>query len=90
MGCHRGKVWNHIQHRFRAITNLFSHLHIKEEEENDYIHGEIYLVVKMRVRELAKTALLPSDIDIAKTRKWVGFGVDMGNSQTHMGSHIGR
>lgn len=56
------RLYNHIQRRFRAITSSFPRLHLKGEEENDEIHEEINLVVKMRVRELAKTALLSQDI----------------------------
>ncbi|KAJ6110585.1 hypothetical protein N7486_002820 [Penicillium sp. IBT 16267x] len=39
---------------FRAITDSFPHVHVKGEEENDRIYKEIDLVVKIRVKELAK------------------------------------
>jgi hypothetical protein len=32
MGCHCAKGLTHIQHRFRAITNPFPHLHLKGKE----------------------------------------------------------
>ncbi|KAJ5814106.1 uncharacterized protein N7503_000856 [Penicillium pulvis] len=51
-----------IQHGFQDITDSFPHLHLKGEEENDQIHKEIDLVVKIRVDELAKLAQLPCDI----------------------------
>jgi hypothetical protein len=56
------RPYNHIQNRFRAITDSFLRLHLKGEEENDQIRKEIDLVVKIRVRELAETALLSWDI----------------------------
>ncbi|KAJ5889949.1 hypothetical protein N7504_010759, partial [Penicillium tannophilum] len=51
-----------IQHSFQDITDSFPHLHLKGEDENDQIHREIDLVVKIRVEELAKIAQLPYDI----------------------------
>ncbi|KAJ5556434.1 hypothetical protein N7494_000349 [Penicillium frequentans] len=51
-----------IQHSFQDITDSFPHLHLKGEEENDQIHREIDLVVKIRVEELARLAQLPSYI----------------------------
>ncbi|KAJ5932870.1 hypothetical protein N7516_007359, partial [Penicillium verrucosum] len=55
------RPYNHIQNRFRDITESFPHLHLKGEEENDQIHKEIDLVVKIRVGQLAKTARLSSN-----------------------------
>ncbi|KAJ5560454.1 hypothetical protein N7513_002853 [Penicillium frequentans] len=52
------RPYDHIQHHFRTITDLFPHIHIKGEGENDKIHDEINLVVKARVRELS----LPPDV----------------------------
>lgn len=52
------RPYEHIQNHFGVITNLFPQIHIKGEEENDRIHKEIDLVVKIRVRELS----LPPDI----------------------------
>ncbi|KAJ5660344.1 hypothetical protein N7507_006795 [Penicillium longicatenatum] len=56
------RPYDHIQNQFGVITNPFPHLHLKGEEENDQIHKEINLVVKMRVKKLAKTAKLSLDI----------------------------
>jgi hypothetical protein len=55
------RPYDHIQDGFRAITDSFPHIHIKGEEENDRIHEEIDLVVKIRVIELAKTVPLSAD-----------------------------
>jgi ankyrin repeat protein len=57
------RPYDDIQNRFRAITDSFPHLHLKGEEENDQIHQEIDLVVKMRVKELAERAALSWDIE---------------------------
>lgn len=56
------RPYDHIQDHFRAITDSFPHIHIKGEEENNRIHKEIDLVVKIRVRELAETVPLSPDI----------------------------
>ncbi|OGE47259.1 hypothetical protein PENARI_c052G10296 [Penicillium arizonense] len=56
------RPYDHIQDKFRAITDSFPHIHIKGEEENDRIHREIDLVVKIRVRELAETVPLSPDV----------------------------
>ncbi|KAJ5660885.1 uncharacterized protein N7484_000257 [Penicillium longicatenatum] len=53
------RPYDHIQNHFRAITDSFPHIHIKGEEENDRIHEEIDLVVKVRVKELADDVQLP-------------------------------
>ncbi|KAJ5160773.1 uncharacterized protein N7482_007777 [Penicillium canariense] len=52
------RPYNDIQLGFRAITDAFPQLHLKGEEENDQIHEEIDLVVKMRVKDLAQAARL--------------------------------
>ncbi|CAG8416225.1 unnamed protein product, partial [Penicillium salamii] len=56
------RPYHHIQNHFRETTDSFPHLHLKGEEENDQIHKEIDLVVKMRINELAKAASLSWDI----------------------------
>ncbi|KAJ5675431.1 hypothetical protein N7462_008328 [Penicillium macrosclerotiorum] len=56
------RPYDRIQDHFRAITDLFSHVRIKGEEENDRIHEEIDLVVKIRVKELAEGAQLPPEV----------------------------
>jgi hypothetical protein len=50
------------KNQFRAMTNSFPHLHLKGEEDNDQIHKEIDIVVKIRVKDLAETAQLSHDI----------------------------
>ncbi|KAJ6041392.1 uncharacterized protein N7446_010721 [Penicillium canescens] len=55
------RPYDDIQNSFRAITDSFPHLHLKGEEENDQIHQEIDLVVKMRVKELAEGVALSQD-----------------------------
>ncbi|KAJ5267434.1 hypothetical protein N7478_000692 [Penicillium angulare] len=57
------RPYDEIQNRFRAITGSFPRLHLKGEEENDQIHQEINLVVKVRVREFAKAAALSRDTE---------------------------
>ncbi|KAJ5651196.1 uncharacterized protein N7484_004919 [Penicillium longicatenatum] len=56
------RPYDHIQGNFRAITNSVPHIHIKGEEDNDRIHKEINLVVKTRVKELAKVVQLPPEV----------------------------
>ncbi|PIG84613.1 hypothetical protein AARAC_010916 [Aspergillus arachidicola] len=56
------RPYDHIQNRFRMITDSFPHMHLKGEEENEQIHREIDSVVKIRVEELAKIAPLSLDI----------------------------
>lgn len=52
-----------IQNGFRATTESFPHVHLKGEEENDQIHREIDLVVKMRVKELGERLSLSRDTE---------------------------
>ncbi|KAJ5183229.1 hypothetical protein N7492_000845 [Penicillium capsulatum] len=56
------RPYDHIQNRFREITTSFPRLNLKGEVENDQIHKEINLVVKLRVKELVDTAQLSWDI----------------------------
>ncbi|CEO61082.1 Putative Ankyrin repeat protein [Penicillium brasilianum] len=56
------RPYDYIQNHFRAISNSFSHLHLKGEENNDQIHKEIDIVVKLRVNELAETTALSPDV----------------------------
>ncbi|KAJ5737403.1 uncharacterized protein N7483_002528 [Penicillium malachiteum] len=57
------RPYDDIHKKFRVITDSFPHVHLKGEEENDQIHHEIDLVVKMRVKELAETAPLSQEIE---------------------------
>ncbi|KAJ5186449.1 hypothetical protein N7449_011213 [Penicillium cf. viridicatum] len=56
------RPYDHIQDNFRATTDSFPQVHIKGEEENDRIHEEIDLVIRIRVRELAKTVPLSLEL----------------------------
>ncbi|KOS36610.1 hypothetical protein ACN38_g12632 [Penicillium nordicum] len=56
------RPYDHIQDKFRVITDSFPQVHIKGEEENDRIHEEIDLVVKLRVKELAEVVQLPPEV----------------------------
>ncbi|OQD87404.1 hypothetical protein PENSOL_c078G10565 [Penicillium solitum] len=52
------RPYDHIQSHFR----YFPHLHLKGEEENDQIHKEIDLFVKLEVKKLALEERLSPDI----------------------------
>ncbi|KAJ6102324.1 hypothetical protein N7486_004751 [Penicillium sp. IBT 16267x] len=56
------RPYDRIQDHFRAFTDSFPQLHIKGEEENDQIHKEIDIVVKIRVKELAEEVPLPLEV----------------------------
>ncbi|KAJ5909138.1 hypothetical protein N7495_001820 [Penicillium taxi] len=56
------RPYDHIKDQFRAITDSFPQIHLKGEEENDRIHEEIDLVIKIRARELAETVPLSTDL----------------------------
>jgi ankyrin repeat protein len=56
------RPYDEIKDSFKAMTDSFPHIHLKGEEENDQIHEEINLVIRIRVKELAETALLSSDV----------------------------
>ncbi|KAJ5987698.1 hypothetical protein N7481_002908 [Penicillium waksmanii] len=57
------RPYDDIQNSFRAITDTFPHLHIEGEKQNDQIHQEIDLVVKIRVKELAGRVKLSRDTE---------------------------
>ncbi|RJE17696.1 ankyrin repeat-containing protein, partial [Aspergillus sclerotialis] len=56
------RPYGEMQDYFRDITTLFPHIHLQGEHENDQIHKEIDLVVKIRVQELAKASNLSTDV----------------------------
>jgi hypothetical protein len=56
------RPYDSIQDHFREITDSFPHLHIKGEEQNDQIHEEVDLVVRIGVRELAETVPLSPEL----------------------------
>lgn len=43
-----------IQEGFHSATKLFPRIHIRGEEENEQIHDEINLIIKLRVKELGQ------------------------------------
>lgn len=52
------RPYDHINDQFLTLTESFPNLRLKGEDENDQIHQEINLVVKVRVKELATAARL--------------------------------
>jgi hypothetical protein len=56
------RPYDEVKDKFKAITDSFPHIHLKGEEENDQIREEVNLVVRIRVKELAETASLSSDV----------------------------
>jgi hypothetical protein len=56
------RPYDEVKDKFKTITDFFPHIHLKGEEENDQIREEVNLVVRIRVKELAETALLSSDV----------------------------
>ncbi|KAH8696488.1 Pfs, NACHT and ankyrin domain protein [Talaromyces proteolyticus] len=46
------RPYDDIKDHFRPVTKSFPHIHLRGEEENDQIHKEINLVVKIKVAEL--------------------------------------
>ncbi|EED11950.1 ankyrin repeat-containing protein, putative [Talaromyces stipitatus ATCC 10500] len=48
------RPYDDIQDRFRPLTECFPQIHLRGEEENDQIHEEINLVVKVKLTELGK------------------------------------
>lgn len=56
------RPYDHIQNGFKPVEDLFPCVHLKGEKENHQIHKEIDLVVKLRVKELAKVAQLSCEI----------------------------
>jgi ankyrin repeat protein len=56
------RPYDEVEHRFKAIKDFFPYIHLKGEEENYQIREEVNLVVKVRVKELAETAVLSSDV----------------------------
>lgn len=56
------RPYDEIRNNFRSITNSFPHINLQGEHENDRIHEEIDLVVKIRVKNLAETLKLSPDV----------------------------
>ncbi|KAJ5982086.1 hypothetical protein N7451_012186 [Penicillium sp. IBT 35674x] len=80
------RPYDRIQDRFRAITDSFPHVHIKGEEENDRIHEEIDIVVKIRVKQLAEEVPLDPAVHLRveqqllqmehRTYLWLHLAID--------------
>ncbi|KAG2027693.1 hypothetical protein GB937_000133 [Aspergillus fischeri] len=56
------RPYDEVEDRFKPVTDFFPYIHLKGEEENYQIREEVNLVVRIRVKELAETALLSSDV----------------------------
>ncbi|KAB8238262.1 uncharacterized protein BDW43DRAFT_321300 [Aspergillus alliaceus] len=56
------RPYDDIQNSFKSITDLVPHIHLQGEQENNQIHQEIDLVVKVKVKELIETSGLPADV----------------------------
>jgi hypothetical protein len=52
------RPYDEIRDGFRSVTASFPHIHLQGEEENDQIHKEISLVIKIRVAELGESLKL--------------------------------
>jgi ankyrin repeat protein len=48
------RPYDDIQDNFRSVTKSFPHIHLRGEVENDQIHKEINLVVKVKVADLGE------------------------------------
>ncbi|KAE8373776.1 hypothetical protein BDV26DRAFT_296646 [Aspergillus bertholletiae] len=57
------RPYDDVQNNFKSITDVFPHIHLQGEQENDQIRQEIDLVVKMKVKELAEILELPADVE---------------------------
>jgi ankyrin repeat protein len=56
------RPYDEVEDRFKPITDFFPYIHLKGEEQNYQIREEVNLVVRIRVKELAETAFLSSDV----------------------------
>ncbi|KUL83152.1 hypothetical protein ZTR_10097 [Talaromyces verruculosus] len=56
------RPYDEIEADFEPIIKSFPQIHLRGEEENDQIHNEISLVVKIRVSELSKHLKLKAEI----------------------------
>ncbi|KUL83288.1 hypothetical protein ZTR_09137 [Talaromyces verruculosus] len=55
------RPYDEIQDQFRPVTDCFPEIRLRGEEENDQIHKEINLVVKVKMAELGKDLGLRAD-----------------------------
>ncbi|KAK2730648.1 hypothetical protein FQN57_004250, partial [Myotisia sp. PD_48] len=63
------RSYDEIRKGFQTVTNRFPHIHLRGEEENDQIHKEISLVVKIRVKELADQLTLSDETRLRVERQ---------------------
>jgi ankyrin repeat protein len=56
------RPYDDIQDCFQPVTECFPQIHLRGEEENDQIHEEINLVVRVKLAELGKDLRLPADM----------------------------
>ncbi|KAF7589420.1 hypothetical protein BBP40_004290, partial [Aspergillus hancockii] len=57
------RPYDDIQTKFKSITDFFPNIYLQEEQENDQIHKEIDLVVKIKVKDLTEASNLPADVE---------------------------
>ncbi|KAE8165749.1 purine and uridine phosphorylase [Aspergillus tamarii] len=57
------RPYDDIQNNFKPTTDLFPHIHLQGEQENELIHKEIDLVVKIKVKELAEISGHPAHVE---------------------------
>ncbi|KAE8362703.1 hypothetical protein BDV27DRAFT_15755 [Aspergillus caelatus] len=57
------RPYDEIRSGFQPIIDQFPHIHLQGEQENNLIHKEIDLVVKVKVKELAKISRLSADVE---------------------------
>jgi ankyrin repeat protein len=57
------RPYDNIQDCFRLVTECFPQIHLRGEEENDQIHKEINLFIKVEVNKLGKELGLHSDTE---------------------------
>jgi nucleoside phosphorylase len=55
------RPYDEIQEDFQPVIESFPQIHLRGEEENDQIHNEISLVVKVRVAEIGKKLKLKAE-----------------------------
>ncbi|KAJ9264731.1 hypothetical protein DTO280E4_6141 [Paecilomyces variotii] len=67
------RPYDRILESFRSVTIAFPDIHLRGEMENDQIHHEINLVIKLRVEELATTLSLRHDVAQSIEKRLLGM-----------------
>ncbi|KAJ9238315.1 hypothetical protein DTO169E5_4859 [Paecilomyces variotii] len=67
------RPYDRILESFRSVTIAFPDIHLRGEMENDQIHHEIDLVIKLRVEELATTLSLRHDVAQSIEKRLLGM-----------------